>query len=367
MPLDASQPCKRGCEDSSVADGGFQTGEDALLLLVTAALSEDHHKDATECAELAQKLNEQKVTIGLLAKMEPKWLVDGFNLKFGEAASLIFRATYPSGQAQAHGSALEDRIASHFRDLQSKLEFVELNIKFMLLAALTFPPESSATLRDEEFRHNIIRYQGSSVCCVLSQRFPESYKQYLRWRRGPRLWSSQELWECDGRPFPAIADHILPNRCQKEAALMGIELQDKSNGLMLFRHLERKYGLLEMSFIPSHLQLPGTDEMKLELHVAKKIMDEPLVFQEPRALKGRQVEVLFEECHAGAVYFRDLHATTLVVKKVSLRSLFLKALCAHVQNPDLPDPREYLDRFNVCCKWTGPWESLGSSRALVSP
>lgn len=94
-----------------------------------------------ECAELAQKLNEQKVTIGLLAKMEPKWLVDGFNLKFGEvggsrwqvvlslwgnsvvlslslwavfccrdfsqAASLIFRATYPSGQAQARKHVLQ--------------------------------------------------------------------------------------------------------------------------------------------------------------------------------------------------------------------------------------------------------------------
>ena len=268
---------------------------------------------------------------------------------------------------QARGSALEERIDSHFRDVQSKLEFVESNIKFMLLAVLTFPPESSATLRDQEFRDNIICYQGSSACCVLSQRFPESCQEYLRWGKGPRLWSSQELWECDGKPFPAIADHILPNRCRKEAALMGIELQDKSNGLMLFKHLERKYGLLEISFIPSRLQLPGTDEMKLELHVATKIMDEPLVFQEPWALKGRQVEVLFEECHAGVVYFRDLHTTTITVKKVSWRSLFLKALCAHVQNPDLPDPRNCLERFDVCSKFTGPWQTLGSSRAFVSP
>ena len=279
---------------------------------------------------------------------------------------------------QALGSALEERMASHFRDLQSTLEFVESNIKFvesnikfMLLAVLTFSPESSATLRLEDFRQNTIHYQGSSACCVLSQRFPESYRKYLQWGKGPRFWSSKELWECDGKPFPAIADHILPNRCQKEAALMGIELQDKSNGLLLFNHLERKYGLLEISFIPSHLQLPGTDEIKLELHVAQKIMDDPLVFQEPWALKGCQVEVLFKECSAGVVYFRDLHtpftSTTITVKKVSLRSLFLKALCAHVQNPDLPDPRTCIERFNVCCEWTRPWQTLGSSPALVSP
>jgi len=136
---------------------------------------------------------------------------------------------------------------------------------------------------------------------------------------------------------------------------------------MLFEHLERKYGLLEMSFTPAHLQLPGTDHMRLELYVAKKIMDEPVVFQKPWDVKGRQVEVLFKECAAGVVFFRDLHETCIVVRKVSLRSLFLKALCAHVQNLDLPDPRECLKRFNVCRKWNGPWESLGSSRTLVSP
>lgn len=97
---------------------------------------------------------------------------------------------------QALGSALEERMASHFRDLQSTLEFVESNIKFvesnikfMLLAVLTFSPESSATLRLEDFRQNTIHYQGSSACCVLSQRFPESYRKYLQWGKGPRFWS----------------------------------------------------------------------------------------------------------------------------------------------------------------------------------
>ena len=216
---------------------------------------------------------------------------------------------------------------------------------------------ASTTHRDPEFRQNVYSYQKQFVqrgqCIILSQKFPKSVS----------------IWRKKGGTaarLKTVADHLLPHCRPDLCQEFGFDRNNERNGLPLLAHIEKQYGQGNISLMPVE---SGPEVMKLEISVGHAILDDYL-FSNIETKDYLEV-VRAEEIQDGRenrsrVKFKDLQGFQFNVKRVFLRSLFVRAYAVHAENKSLPDPCAKLRSFESCTSFQEKMQAF-YSRQVADP
>ena len=177
---------------------------------------------------------------------------------------------------------------------------------------------------------------GELVCSVLSHMYADTMIRAHSWCR-------RKGW---GSPFPAVAEHIVPESQPGAAAAFGLEVCDPCNGFPLLKHIELMYQEGKLSIMPSGQQ-PDENGVELVVHVSNRFHEEAVQYKQdqmpPRQIpKDPDVQVYIGN-RRHRLTWGDLHEKTFRMSKPpSMRALYQKAKMAWEQTQKhgggIPDP-----------------------------
>ena len=177
---------------------------------------------------------------------------------------------------------------------------------------------------------------GELVCSVLSHMYADTMIQ-------AHEWCQSKGW---GSPFPAVAEHIVPESQPGAAAAFGLEVCDPCNGLPLLKHIELMYQEGKLSIMPSG-QPTDANGVELVVHVSQRFHGEAVQYIQdrtpPRQIpKDPDVKVYIGN-RRHRLTWGDLHEKTFRMSTPpSMRSLYQKAKMAgeqtHKHGGGIPNP-----------------------------
>ena len=181
--------------------------------------------------------------------------------------------------------------------------------------------------------------QTELVCTVLSRLFPATMERSLSWAR-------RKGW---GSPFPAVAEHIVPQSQPTAAAAYQFDVWDPCNAIPLFKHIEEMYQEGHLSIMPTSARVDDTG-IEFIVHVSANFHGRVLEYKQHSNKEQRQlptdtrVKVHFESGdRRGLLTFGDLHEKKFRMHQApSMRALFQKARMAwqqtHQNGDGIPNP-----------------------------
>ncbi|CAE7657786.1 TRR2 [Symbiodinium microadriaticum] len=177
---------------------------------------------------------------------------------------------------------------------------------------------------------------GELVCSVLSHMYADTMFQAHEWCRS-KGW---------GSPFPAVAEHIVPESQPGAAAAFGLEVCDPCNAFPLLKHIELMYQEGKLSIMPSG-QPRDANGVELVVHVSQRFHREAVQYKQdrtpPRQIpKDPDVQVYIGN-RRHRLTWGDLHEKTFRMSTPpSMRSLYQKAKMAweqtHKHGGGIPNP-----------------------------
>eukprot|EP00971_Amphidinium_carterae_P335667 6471646-Amphidinium_carterae.1 len=165
-----------------------------------------------------------------------------------------------------------------------------------------------------------------------------------------KRWAKALGW---GSPFRAVGEHIVPVSQHRVAQAHDIDIQDGSNGLPLFKHLEEVFSKGNLSIQPTG-ELGKDDSVEFQVFVCSCIRTTALLYKphghEALPRKVEQDNKVWDSVSRRRITFGDLHQRTFSMKPwPSMRSMYLKADmafhhgdagqgCGACENREIPDP-----------------------------
>ncbi|OLP76538.1 hypothetical protein AK812_SmicGene43516 [Symbiodinium microadriaticum] len=161
-----------------------------------------------------------------------------------------------------------------------------------------------------------------------------------------------------------VAEHLIPRRQAMAASLVGIDVHDERNGVILCKQLERLLQAGQWSLVPVSCDA-SANMLSCRIHVSNTELETELndigfVDSERRPLlaqlaSGRSIPLKM----------KDLHGQLVTMRKPYIRSLLLKNLMACKKNPELPNPL-HGSRLSDYISWCSSLERFNMDMVLAA-
>ena len=255
-------------------------------------------------------------------------------------AAALARIEAKTGAIEAKTGAIEAKTGA----IEAKMDgIVMMQNNLCTVSPVTFSAAVTQT-RGTDWHFKVVSYYKHSQCMVLSQLYPN---------QAVPSWFRSDQEHCRVKnAFPAVAEHIIPKGQDTVGKSWNMDIWREYNGLLLLRHLERKYQMGQWSMLPI---LDGPDAGLFQIFVSDQCADENIMYL-PTVGEGKhRVKGIVDGVADTPLRFSDLHGkkVQLIGKYAanpSLRALFLKAEMAHKVDDRLPHPSTRLQGFTARCE-----------------
>jgi len=187
-------------------------------------------------------------------------------------------------------------------------------------------------------------------CAVLTSLYPTTVSRFAKWARNLG-------W---GSPFPAVAEHIIPDSQPTAQAAADIDPWSGANSIPLLKNIECHYQAGHLAIFPTQ------NEQEFEIYVSCDCRRTTVVYERrhrrEHLLEDTRVRVLHTNGREEVdLLLGDLHRATFKMPVgPSMRALYFKARMAHQEScrnggGGIPDPDEnaYYMRFLSRCTHLG--------------
>lgn len=217
---------------------------------------------------------------------------------------------------------------------------IELQKNLITVSPVTLSAAATQT-RGTDWNTKVRKYYDFEQCMILSQLYPNQPRP--QW---PPPWLQQDLKKCEGA-FPAVAEHVIPKGQELVGKAWEVKVWEGHNGLLLLRHLERKFQAGEWSMLPI---TDGDDAGLFEIFVSEECRHEQVKYQ--NRFGKDECEILLTPT-SRCLRFGDLQGKKVDLlgkykNNPSLRALYLKAEMAHRVH-GLPHPDSRIQAFTAKC------------------
>ena len=215
--------------------------------------------------------------------------------------------------------------------IEAKVEATcALQMKMATVSAVTESAAATQT-RGTDWHRKVVGYFDFHQCMVLSQLFPDERVPPSRFKDRD---AGDDFRRAQG-PFPAVAEHIIPEGDYSVGKAWQVDVHEECSGLLLLRHLERKYQAGKWSMLP----VPdGPSKGMFEIFVSQEICEDTIMYYPIAGEPTHRVKVGGKPLQFKSLHGRKIEIIGKYQANPSLRSLFLKADMAHGVDRMLPHP-----------------------------